>query len=184
MSLRAMLGIWHDRVSVGISEFDREALELELGATRFQMVIGNDRRLYLYASGEAGNLFTGQGEAQQPGNEVNLTCTREAGQIETSRCCNHWVIMLPGEFLGHQAYCLDLPLDHQLPWPKLRDCDSYWVPAEVMKEIVRRRRSALDAKHPVPTPPASFTKRLTAQQRTDLWRADNEVRHINKRSAA
>src|SRR5258708_3490995 len=145
--LHVILGIWHDRVSLGISDHDRGLLEAELGTDKFQVVITNDRKVYLYASPDAGRRFVANGESEQPGNEASLECGREDGQIETSRCQNHWVHMVPGEFLGSQAYWFKLPLDHQLPWPKLRQCESYWVPAEVMKEIVRRRNSALLAHH-------------------------------------
>lgn len=39
----------------------------------------------------------------------------------------------------------DLPPDHLLPWPKLRDCASYDVPSQIQRDLVLRMRSARDA---------------------------------------
>lgn len=36
----------------------------------------------------------------------------------------------------------DLPADHLLPWPKLRDCRSYTMPEQVVKDLEMRMRSA------------------------------------------
>ena len=48
---------------------------------------------------------------------------------------------------GNDGYYIytELPADHLLPWPKLRECASYDVPTKIVQDLERRMRSAKEA---------------------------------------
>lgn len=170
MSIDVCLGIWHDHVAVGMSVDTLAEAETYLRSSTFKLSLRSDRTLVL----ERGDGIAHRaGENQQLGYEFAVRGIRE---VETARCQNHWIRMLEDEALVHPFYSFRLDPDHRMPWPRVRKCDSYWVPDEIFKEIVVRRRSCLAAKERWAMPPASITARLTPKHRLQL----HDIVHMDR----
>lgn len=78
---------------------------------------------------------------------------------------------------GRYLYA-DIPADHLLPWPKLRDCASYDVPQQLVRDLEMRMRSCRDASpHVAPAKwqwvpmPKKFRDRLAPGVYGDVLRA-------------
>jgi len=166
MSVTVRLGIWHGQVSIGMSLEDAAAVETFLGSSTMRLELMGDRTVRLCADPE-GRRFTSNGQAEVDGNEVGITGPRDPS-VETARCCNHWVDMAEHPMLPVLQHKL-MP-DHMLPWPKVRDCQSYWPPEEIFKEIVVRRKSCLSSGGRWTTPPGAIVSHLTPDLRVRLSR--------------
>jgi hypothetical protein len=80
----------------------------------------------------------------------------------------------------HPALVGTVPPDHLLPWPHPRKCELYWTPAEVFREIVMRRRSALAHGAIPPEIPRYLDRRLTPE----LVRRVQDMRHMDSQRAS
>lgn len=168
------LGIWHDSISLGIGLSALAEVETVLGTSTFRAELTRDRTIELMAGDQR---FVNAGEDQRPGLELRLDCVRpKDAVVETARCQYHWIGMQDmGGKLVHQ-----LDHDHRLPWPRVRKCDSYWVPDELFREVMIRRRSAVAAKHRWETPPGSIVAKLEARHRLQLA----SIKHMDEQNRA
>ncbi len=91
---------------------------------------------------------------------------------DLTRCRLMEVHMAPMDYgrFGPTLWHADLPLDHELPWPKVRDCKAYRQLNELMGECERRCESARTHGVRAPAPPPDVQLLLTREMRVALFR--------------
>lgn len=175
MPIEVCLGIWHDHVAIGMHLDTLAEIERYLGASTFRLSLRKDRTVVLEKGDDAPSRC---GEQQQVGYELRLRGLRD--DFKVARCQNHWVRMVEDDVLVHSFYSFKLQLDHKMPWPRVRKCDSYWVPDEIFREIIIRRQSTLQANERWAMPPASITQHLEPKQRMQL----QSMKHMDGQNAS
>jgi hypothetical protein len=68
-----------------------------------------------------------------------------------------------------------IPANHLLPWPKLRRCDAYYTPEEIVRQVLMRRRSAIAAGlTKMPQIPDCLYSKLQQQHLTEIFERSRE----------
>lgn len=83
-----------------------------------------------------------------------------------ARCCLNRIILTRNQDGLLRA---KLPLNHELPWPRARDCESYDRKSELMHECEVRQLSAKAAGVRMAAPPKSIQQELTPTMRVKLF---------------
>lgn len=159
--MRARLGIWHNEIALFLRErgYDRIHLALEKmedDTTRLVVdMLRDDARWPCLHDADLDMDYPW--EVRTP-YEYDGTFTR-CGLMDVTVIRSQY-----NSYLGHVV----LPLDHLLPWPHLKDCDSYDSTEELFLEVEKRRLSA-EAHGVRLSIPAHIQTRLTPEMRVGLF---------------
>ena len=161
--MRARLGIWHNEIALFLRErgYDRIHLALEKmedDTTRLVVdMLRDDARWPCLHDTDADERMDYPWEVRTS-YEYDGTFTR-CGLMDVT-------VIRPqyNSYWGH----VELPPDHLLPWPHLRDCDSYDSAEELFLEVEKRRLSAEGHGVRLSVPPY-IQIRLTPEMRIGLF---------------
>mgnify|MGYP000010467457 FL=1 len=151
-TLYGQIGSWDEGLGIGLDGAAFEWLGRQ-DTDRHASIFTEDRRLYLCP--DDGSDMSGGKVLRRIGNR---------GRGAHSDFRNGAIFEWGQPFLGWKAFprfanfevkwhlgndglylYAELPSDHLLPWPKLRDCASYTMPEQVVLDLEKRMRSARDA---------------------------------------
>lgn len=153
--MKIRLGIWHDEVSVFFREDPRRGFRVELdGQHRLLVLLPGDFSARLNSVGAEDIM-------DFPWRLDDRNCSRNG----FSRCCLMEVDLQP----DGNALVGPLLDNHDMPWPRARDCNTYLRAEELMLECLVRKNSAKAAGKPMPTPPAHVQVLMTPEMRVALF---------------
>ena len=157
--MKVHIGIWHDHIAMFMQEQYPTLLCLSLerndrGCTRVFIAEG-------YGTTSSLNCVDADELMCYP---YRVISPREENDGFT-RCSLTPVYLNP----HIRGWTVDLPPDHELPWPKCRTCNSYDASEELFIEVKKRVASAIAAGVRPPPPPAYIQAKFTPAMRMELF---------------
>lgn len=179
MAIRTLLGIWHDKTTVLMSVDACAEMGVYLGSSRLRLkVVPAVRMAVIRSDRERGLVPCRAGEETYP----DMLRLDGARCQDVARCRLFEVEFRESRGRsGNPSLVCQLPPDHRMPWPRIRsECDLYWPPDEVFKEVMQRRRSCMAGGDRWEMPPGSITRHLGPRHRLQLA----DMRHMDAQDAS
>lgn len=158
---RARFGIWHDHVVLLMKDplFGHFSLTLnEDDKTGYRELILETEGTCVTRKVAECNTYTYE---MWPYYLLSANTERDG----FCRCGPHEVFLHERQNFWH----CEIPPNHRLPWPHLRDCKSYEKPEELMQECVMRAESARKFGERITPPPRHIQNHLTPEMRIKLF---------------
>lgn len=178
MKINLLVGLWHDHLAIQCSREEQAEIEATLETTRFEVLLDEKNHtvsIWPSTSDADGKCFhllsTTQEEA---GHGQALLFSKDLALESIARFA-----LTPVDFeltdLGVLHARIDA--DYKLPWPKLRDCQSYYTPDEMFRQVMLRRRHALEAgEKRMPSIPDKWLEQIGAENRIRIFSQSKEIK--------
>lgn len=167
------IALWHEGIGVQFASDDvRDEFVDVIGGDRVMGQI-EGRTLRLLAGGTKHQRIRTCDPDQHGGDRHKVVVAGNFAVDQIARFELHEVEM---EASWPQVL-VEIPPDHLLPWPKLRRCDLYYTPAEIVRQVLMRRRSAIDAGlDKMPQIPDSLYSKLQQSHLTEIFERSREYK--------
>jgi hypothetical protein len=163
-TMQAQIGIWHDSVALFLAEPLGTPAVLSLDENSVTGEVTFDVFTKIPAGSGFNMVIHTQDRAEQdflPWILRDVECVREG----FARCEVMDIILVKTRW----GWRSKLPMKHDMPWPRARDCQSYYRAEELYREVKIRRLSATKAGVVPPSIPPHIQKDLTPRMRVEYF---------------
>ncbi len=183
MKFTLLVSLWHDRLHLQATQEDQDAIERLFGGAHFEAQAGPDGRSILIRLARSwdGQRFH---KASPPhrGDFARAMDFRGTFAVDSiARFRAHEVQFSFGKDPDGYVLAASLEADYKTPWPLLKqeDCQAYYTPDEMVRQIMLRRRHALEAGETrMDGIPDTWLAYLDQHHKTDIF---NQSRAIKAR---